>query len=52
MEKISMARSGAQSLDDFVGLKKLFGITLKNNTMENSILSGHAKILIILSLQI
>ena len=41
MEKIRMASSGAQSLDDFVGLKKLFGITLNNST-EDTILSSQA----------
>ena len=41
MEKNPYGRSGAQSLDDFVGLKKLFGITLNNST-EDTILSSQA----------
>ena len=36
-----MASSGAQSLDDFVGLKKLFGITL-NNSMEVAVRTSEA----------
>ena len=40
-KKICIASSGAQSLDDFVGLKKLFGITL-NYSMEVAILSSQA----------